>query len=110
LKKFIAGAAIAVSIVGMGGTAFAGEVTGSGKGGPNGDGTPGAVVGAFTPDAHAHSICAFSGLNDNPTDPIEGGRVQNWGSIPKEIRDQLAAEGESPGAACRGNLGIMTGG
>jgi hypothetical protein len=110
MKKLIAGGALAMMVIGGGGTAFAGEVTGSGKGGPNGDGTPGAVVGAFTPEAHANSICAFSGLNDNPDDPIEGGRVQNWGSIPKAIRDQLAAEGESPGQSCRGNLGIMTGG
>ncbi len=24
---------------------------------------------------HARSICSYSGLNDNPDDPIEGGRT-----------------------------------
>ena len=53
--------------------AWAGEVTGSGKGGPEGDGRPGAV-------AHGRSACLFSGLEDfdleQPPDP---GVVQNWG-------------------------------
>ena len=51
------------------GAAFAGEVTGSGKGGPAGDGIPGAVE-------HGNSNCLFSGLEDEPVEP---GTVQNWG-------------------------------
>ena len=49
--------------------AFAGEVTGSGQGGPDGDGVPGAV-------GNAASNCLYSGLED---EPIEPGTVQNWG-------------------------------
>ena len=80
MRKFIAGAALALIVTGAGGTAFAGEVTGSGKGGPNGDGTPGAVVGAFTPDGHAQSICAFSGLDDGSEGGVGGpGRLRRTG-------------------------------
>src|SRR5215475_1831025 len=49
--------------------AFAGEITGSGKGGPNGDGTPGGTL-------NASSACAFSGLEDGAATP---GTVQNYG-------------------------------
>ena len=69
--------------------AFAGEVTG------NGDPTA-------APE-HANSICAFSGRNDgNPPPGRKAAHVQNWGQIPKEGREGLTAEGESPGQACRG--------
>ncbi len=51
--------------------AFAGEITGSGKGGPNGDGTPGGTL-------NASSACAFSGLEDGAATP---GTVQNYGHI-----------------------------
>jgi hypothetical protein len=30
---------------------------------------------------HANSICSFSGLNDEPLDPEEGGLVQSYGQI-----------------------------
>ena len=33
--------------------------------------------------AHAKSICSFSGLNDDPTDPEDPGRVQSYGRIVK---------------------------
>jgi hypothetical protein len=49
--------------------AFAGEITGSGKGGPNGDGVPGG-------SQNASSQCAFSGLEDMAATP---GVVQNYG-------------------------------
>ena len=69
--------------------AFAGEVTG------NGDPTA-------APE-HANSICAFSGRNDgNPPPGRKAAHVQSWGQIPKEGREALTAEGESPGVACRG--------
>ena len=112
MRKFIAGAALALIVTGAGGTAFAGEVTGSGKGGPNGDGVPGAVVGAFTPDGHAQSICAFSGLDDGSEGGVggPGSAPQNWGQVPKAVRDVIALEGEHPGDACNGHTGFMSGG
>ena len=59
MRKLIAGAALALIVSGAGGTAFAGEITGSGKGGPNGDGTPGRWSGRSppmgTPTASARS-------------------------------------------------------
>ncbi len=30
---------------------------------------------------HARSICSFSGLNDEPDDPFEGGQVQSYGQL-----------------------------
>ena len=73
LKKLVGGAFCAVAIVGMGSSAFAGEITGSGKGGPNKDGKPAATL-----EGHARSACAFSGLDD-----AQGynGDVQNFGHI-----------------------------
>jgi hypothetical protein len=98
MKKLIAGAVLAVTVVGAPvASVFAGEITGNGK--------PTPVNGYVM-----KSICAFSGQNDVPDDPIEGGRVQNWGIIPKEIRDQLAAAGEHPGDACNGHTGFLAGG
>jgi hypothetical protein len=106
MRKLIAGAALALIVSGIGGTAFAGEVTGSGKGGPNGGGVPGATQG------RAKSICAFSGLADGgegePAGP--GAPPQNWGQIPKAVRDVLATEGEHPGDACNGHTGFLAGG
>jgi hypothetical protein len=102
MKKLIAVGVIAMAGLSVGGSAFAGEV-----GGPKSQGNgPKATVGIFEGEG-AQSICAFSGQNDVPTDPIEGGRTQNWGSIPKAVRDQLAAEGEHPGVACNGHSGII---
>jgi len=73
LKKLVGGACCAIAIVGMGSSAFAGEITGSGKGGPNGDGIPAANL-----EGHARSECAFSGLEDEAATP---GTVQNWGHV-----------------------------
>lgn len=60
MKKRIAALALGTMMfLGSSGVAVAGEVTGSGRGGPNGDGiTP---IKAHT----AASECAFSGLEDN---------------------------------------------
>jgi hypothetical protein len=75
MKKPLVGAAIcAASIVGLSGAAFAGESTGSNRGGPAGDG----VTGAYD---NGNSPCLFSGLEDNDgagTDPSSG-ETQNWG-------------------------------
>ena len=68
--RLFAVAACAAAVVGVGASAaFAGEITGSGKGGPNGDGTPGGTL-------NASSACAFSGLDDGAATP---GTVQNYG-------------------------------
>ena len=78
MRKLITGAALALIVSGVGGTAFAGEVTG----GKNPKPTP---IDTFT----AGSICSFSGQNDVPAgdidpetgeiDPLSVGRVQSWG-------------------------------
>ena len=49
---------------------------------------------------HANSICSFSGLNDNPDDPVEGGRVQSYGQI---VRAGGKAEAPSPSLLCNGH-------
>jgi len=55
--------------------------------------------------AHANSICSFSGLNDVPLDPEEGGRVQSFGQIVRQIGvAPLKAENEFPGVLCNGHL------
>jgi hypothetical protein len=64
----VAACAAAIAAVGPS-AAFAGEITGSGKGGPNGNGTPGGTL-------NASSACAFSGLEDGAATP---GTVQNYG-------------------------------
>jgi hypothetical protein len=35
--------------------------------------------------------------------------VQNWGQIPKEVRDFIATQGEHPGDACNGHTGFLAG-
>jgi len=72
-------------------SAFAGEVTGTG--------------GDTQGPAHANSICAFSGLNDNPAE--EPGRTQNYGQI---VRAGGKAFAPSPGVACNGHTGFLAGG
>jgi hypothetical protein len=112
LKRALVGACLtAAALAAMGGTALAGEVTGSDHGGPNKNGlTP---INAF----QAGSICSFSGLNDDPSgggDPFQDGRVQNWGKVVADAKallgdgDQGANElarrfqVEGPGTNCRG--------
>ena len=91
-KKLLCAAAVcATTTMALGGAVNAGEITGSGKGGPNRDGVTGMV-------GNAASICAFSGLDDPDDDPF--GRVQSYGAIPKEFRP---APGDAfhPGNACK---------
>jgi len=60
VRKMFGAALLAGVIVGTsGGVAMAGEVTGSGKGGPNGNGVTGMV-------GKTSSECAYSGLEDGP--------------------------------------------
>lgn len=121
MRKLIAMATIVVAGVSVGGTAFAGEVTG----GPNPKPTP---VDVYT----AGSICSFSGQNDVPEgdlvpadpddpnspmviDPLSVGRVQSWGQtlnlaaatfLPEGTKGKSALTGDihafGPGASCRG--------
>ena len=52
---------------------------------------------------HARSICSYSGLNDNPDDPVEGGRTQSYG---QEVRkgyiepSEVKSGAPSPGTFC----------
>ena len=113
MKKLIAGVALGLLTVGAGGTAFAGEGTGSGKGGPNGDGTTGATT-VRGDSIRANSICAFSGLADGGEgEPAGPGNVQNWGHS-KEAFGATPAErkasGFQPGDSCNGSSGFLAGG
>jgi hypothetical protein len=105
MKKWIAGGVLAVSLVSVGGTAFAGEITGNGKptNGP----------------AHANSICTFSGLEDGDGAgfPGPGGAPpQNWGHVQQAERDagatpaDLKASGFQPGDSCNGHRGFLVSG
>ena len=53
--------------------------------------------------AHAKSICSFSGQNDEPDDPVEGGRTQSYG---QEVRkgniepSAVKSGAPSPGTFC----------
>lgn len=49
---------------------------------------------------HANSICSFSGQNDVPDDPVEGGRVQSYGQI---VKAGFKADVPSPGMLCNGH-------
>src|SRR6266508_1824666 len=92
-RSLLVAAVCAAAVAAAGaGSAFAGEITGNGK--------------SLEP-LHANSICAYSGLNDDPTgiDPENGppGRVQSWG---KDVKDSVLAGngplGGVPGQECRG--------
>ena len=52
---------------------------------------------------HARSICAYSGLNDEPLDPEEGGLVQSYGQI---VAAGFKAFAPSPGDACNPTRGF----
>jgi hypothetical protein len=97
MRKLIVAGALAVLTIGAGGTAFAGEITGSGQGGPEGDGVTGAV-------ANANSECLYSGLDDADVDTETGeddfGRTQSYGQIVR----QTGSLGGIPGQACNGHL------
>ena len=92
----IAAGTCAIVIAGISaGTAFAGEITGSGK--PTGA------------PSHANSICVFSGQNDDPGAPLSldltiapngpGGHSQSFG---QDVKIGLDPRTFNPGDACRG--------
>ena len=97
-KRLGAVAICAAAVVGVGaGSALAGEITGNGKPTP-------------INDYRAASICSFSGQNDgNPPPGRTAAHVQNWGQIPKAVRDVIATEGFHPGDACNGHTGFLAG-
>ena len=110
LKRLIVipAAAGALVLVGMS-SASAGEITGNGK--PSG--------GEGLGSAHAHSICAFSGLEDGDGAgfPGPGGAPpQNWGHVQQAERAagatpaDLKASGFQPGDSCNGHRGFLAGG
>ena len=68
---------------------LAGEITGNGKSLKNPDGT-----------LNGKSACAFSGREDDPSDPLFRGDIaQSWGQIAKAVRDSFPAF-MHPGVAC----------
>ena len=98
-----AGAALVLSA----GPATAGEINGIGQ--PVG----GEGLGA----AHAHSICAFSGLEDGDGAgfPGPGGAPpQNWGHVKQFLRAEGVPAADiaatRPGVTCNGHTGILAGG
>jgi hypothetical protein len=101
--------AVVIAAIGAS-SAFAGESTGNFQ--RTGKETP---IGAAPENApHASSICSFSGQNPEAflptTDPgYEPGRVQNWGHIPKEVRDAIGKGPEQPGNSCNGHSGFFAG-
>ena len=84
----VSAAAVVLSLTAS--AALAGEITGNGK--------------SLEP-LHANSICAYSGLNDDPTgiDPEHNGppgRVQSYG---QDVRNGFIDPRDfNPGDACRG--------
>jgi len=96
--------AVAIAAVGAG-PAFAGEIKGPGS-------ATGVLVGQSSPTAapeHTNSICAFSGLNHlHPGEPGELLiRTQSYGQL---VAAGLKAEFPSPGVACNGHSGFLSGG
>ena len=91
MKKWIAGAVLATSIVSVGGTAFAGEITGNGKW----------IAGSPDAPLNGKSECAYSGRQDDPGEPpFKGVIAQSWGQMPKAVRDFLTSIGVNPGISC----------
>jgi hypothetical protein len=93
INKSIIGLVVGAAWILGANMALAGERNGVGDPIPGGD--------------NGRSICSFSGLEDQDhdedgdfDDPVVPGETQNWGSIPKLIRDLLATMGLHPGDAC----------
>ncbi|HEY3722619.1 MAG TPA: hypothetical protein VGN59_04565 [Acidimicrobiia bacterium] len=80
-----------VCIGGSASTAFAGEITGSGK--PTGGPT------------HANSICVFSGKNDDPGAPLDGSGPNGPGGVSQSFGQDVKLgladpHAFNPGDAC----------
>ncbi len=87
----VSAAALVLSL--SAGAALAGEITGNGK--------------SLEP-LHGMSICAYSGLNDDPLglDPDNGppGRVQSYGQVVRSVGGGVL--GGIPGVACNPTKGF----
>ena len=97
IRRVVAVAVCTAAVVGAGaGSAFAGEITGSGKW----------IAGSETAPLKGKSECAYSGLNDNyvlgnPIPDADGfSRTQNWGQVGQEGRAFLTSLGFNPANAC----------
>src|SRR6476469_10571420 len=93
-----AGIGVAALVVASSGPAFGGEITGKGK--------------PTQGPAHAHSICAFSGLEDGNGAgfPGPGGAPpQNWGHSKDAFGSPQEAKtsGFQPGDSCNGHYGFL---
>lgn len=110
-KRLLAVASCVAAFAAIGaGSAFAGEI--------RGPGLPGGVPAASNPTPtaapeHANSICAFSGLNhlhlDANGNPLPGElptRTQSYGQL---VAAGIADSFPSPGVACNGNTGFLSG-
>lgn len=98
LSRVAAASAAAALVLALGaGSVSAGEITGNGR----------------LKDVNGRSFCAYSGQEDLQwyTDDSDAtrkdvfvrgdpGHAQNWGQIPKAIRDQLTLIGMNPGIDC----------
>ena len=52
---------------------------------------------------HAKSVCSYSGLNDEPDDPVEGGQTQSYGQEVKKGNiepSEVKSGAPSPGTFC----------
>jgi hypothetical protein len=108
-RMVMAGVGAVALVAVSSGSAFAGEINGNGQP-PGGEGLG---------SAHAHSICAFSGLEDGDGAgfPGPGGAPpQNWGHVQQAERaagatvQDLKASGFQPGDSCNGHTGFLAGG
>ncbi len=87
LHRFGTLAVCALLLIWATNSAVAGEITGNGK----------------PIDVKGKSECAYSGLQDDPEEDegvFRGDRVQNWGQLPKAVRDFIRDIGFLPGDAC----------
>lgn len=97
LRTFCVAGFVAVAFTALAGsTAFAGEITGSGKW----------IAGSESAPLKGKSACAYSGRNDNsvlgnPLPDADGfTRTQSWGQLDRETRAFLTSIGVNPGIAC----------
>ena len=99
--KLMMSAAILAASVATAAPALAGEITGNDKPTPIG-----------YPTYQAQSLCAFSGLNDDPNEPGAEGKTQEWGHtiLANTNEDFTVADAATsgvlqlfgPGSSCRG--------
>jgi hypothetical protein len=96
VRLFVAAFVVVAFAAIGGGSAFAGEITGSGSW----------IAGSESAQLNGKSECAYSGLNDNyvlgnPVPDEDGfNRTQSWGQLDRATRAFLTSIGVNPGNAC----------